>query len=324
VARKPRATNASQLGPLQRTGAPRRNTSPRPGFIAPCEPKLRRTPPTGDRWLSEIKHDGYRVQAHLEAGRPKLFTRRGYDWTPRFAARASALADLPANNIVLDGEVIVQGETGVADFDALQADLASGRSERMVYFAFDLLYLDGFDLRNAPLIERKRILAALLEEAKSDCFHLAQHLEVAPALVFEQACAMGLEGIVCKLRDAPYRSGDRASWLKIKCVKRGVFPIVGFIPAPGAIAALHLARFEEKALAYAGGFTQKSARELREVLDELVTDRPPVGGSPLRPKSTWVRPELSAVVDYTAITREGLLRHASLKGLQQSRGKRTR
>jgi hypothetical protein len=126
VARKPRATNASQLGPLQRTGAPRRNTSPRPGFIAPCEPKLRRTPPTGDRWLSEIKHDGYRVQAHLEAGRPKLFTRRGYDWTPRFAARASALADLPANNIVLDGEVIVQGETGVADFDALQADLASG------------------------------------------------------------------------------------------------------------------------------------------------------------------------------------------------------
>jgi bifunctional non-homologous end joining protein LigD len=198
----------------------------------------------------------------------------------------------------------------------------------MVYFAFDLLYLDGFDLRNAPLVERKRILAALLEEAKSDCFHLAQHLEVAPALVFDQACATCLEGIVCKLRDAPYRSGDRASWLKIKCVKRGVFPIVGFIPAPDSIAALHLARLEGKALAYAGragtGFTQKSARELREVLDELVTDRPPVGGAPLRPKSTWVRPELSAMVDYTAITREGLLRHASFKGLQQSRGKRAR
>jgi bifunctional non-homologous end joining protein LigD len=99
--------------------------APFPGFIAPCEPNLRRTPPTGDRWLSEIKH-GYRVQAHLDAGRPKLFTRRGYDWTPRFAALASALTDLPANNIVLDGEVIVQGETGVADFDALQADLAAG------------------------------------------------------------------------------------------------------------------------------------------------------------------------------------------------------
>jgi bifunctional non-homologous end joining protein LigD len=151
------------------------------------------------------------VQAHLDGGRARLFTRRGYDWTPRFAALASALTDLPANNIILDGEVIVQGETGVADFDALQADLASGRSERMVYFAFDLLYLDGFDLRKAPLIERKRVLAALLEETKSDCFHLAQHLEVAPALVLEQACGMGLEGIVCKLRDAPYRSADRAS-----------------------------------------------------------------------------------------------------------------
>ena len=156
------------------------------------------------------------MQAQLEAGRPRLFTRRGYDWTNRFAALARAMTELPANNLILDGEVIVQGETGAADFDALQADLASGRSERMVYFAFDLLYLDGFDLRKAPLIERKRVLAALLEEAKSDCFHLAQHLEAEPALVFEQACAMGLEGIVCKLRDAPYRSRARANWLKIK------------------------------------------------------------------------------------------------------------
>src|SRR5688500_1555084 len=124
-----------------------------------------------------------------------------------------------------------------------------------------------------------------------------QHIEAEPALVYEQACAIGLEGIVCKLRDAPYRSGDRASWLKIKCVKHGVFPIIGFIPAPSAIAALHLARREGKALAYAGragtGFTQKSARELRQVLDALATDRPPVKGAPLRPKSTWVRPELS-------------------------------
>jgi bifunctional non-homologous end joining protein LigD len=301
---------------------------PHPGFIAPCEPKLRRTPPTGDRWLSEIKHDGYRVQAQLEGGRPRLFTRRGYDWTPRFAALAGALRELPANNLILDGEVIVQGETGVADFDALQADLAAGRSERMVYFAFDLLYLDGFDLRNAPLIERKRILAAMLDEAKSDCFHIAQHLDVAPALVFEQARAMGLEGIVCKLRDAPYRSGARASWLKIKCVQRGVFPIIGFIPAHGSIAALHLARREGKPLAYAGragtGFTQKCARELRQVLDALAIERPPVQGAPVRPKSTWVQPELSAVVEYTAITREGLLRHASFKGLHRPMDARRR
>jgi bifunctional non-homologous end joining protein LigD len=292
-----------------------------------CEPKLRRTPPTGTAGCrrSSTTATACRPSSRAVA---RDCSRRGYDWTSRFAALASALTDLPANNIVLDGEVIVQGETGVADFDALQADLASGRSERMVYFAFDLLYLDGFDLRKAPLIERKRILAALLEDAKSDCFHLAQHLEVAPALVFEQASAMGLEGIVCKLRDAPYRSGARASWLKIKCFKHGVFPIIGFIPAPGAIAALHLARRDGKALAYAGragtGFTQKSARELRQVLDALATNRPPVKGSPLKPKSIWVRPELSAAIEYTAMTRDGLLRHASFKGLQQSRGQRAR
>jgi bifunctional non-homologous end joining protein LigD len=130
---------------------------------------------------------------------------------------------------------------------------------------------------------------------------------------------------VCKLRDAPYRSGDHSSWLKIKCVERGIFQIVGFIPAPGTIAALHLARREGKALAYAGragtGFTQKSARELRQVLDALATERPPVNGFPLRPKSTWVRPELSAAVEYTASTREGLLRHASFKGLQTRRAR---
>jgi bifunctional non-homologous end joining protein LigD len=112
LGKKTTRLDASQLGPFLSRVLPGATPAPHPGF-APCEPKLRRTPRTGERWLSEIKHDGYRVQAHLEAGPPKLFTRRGYDWTPRFAALASALTDLPANNIILDGEVIVQGETGV-------------------------------------------------------------------------------------------------------------------------------------------------------------------------------------------------------------------
>jgi bifunctional non-homologous end joining protein LigD len=154
--------------------------------------------------------------------------------------------------LVLDGEVIVQGETGVADFLALQADLASGRSERMVYFAFDLLYLDGFDLRKAALIERKCVLATLLEEAHSECILLSPHLEAEPELVYEQACAMGLEGIICKFRDAPYRSGSGATWLKILCVTREVFPIVGFVAAGDGIAALHLGRRRGKDLAYVG------------------------------------------------------------------------
>jgi hypothetical protein len=158
--------------------------------------------------------------------------------------------------------VIVQGETGVADFDSLQADLASGRSERMVYFAFDLLDLDGFDLQNAPLIERKRALAALLDEAKSACFHLAPHLEVAPALVFEQASA-GLEGIVCKL-DAPYRSGARASWLKIQVLQTRAVPGYQLHPCPrhDRGAALGASGGEGARLCrQAGtGFTQESSR----------------------------------------------------------------
>jgi bifunctional non-homologous end joining protein LigD len=144
---------------------------------------------------------------------------------------------------------VVQGETGIADFDALQDDLVAGRSERMVYFAFDLLYLGGFDLRKAPLIERKRVLATMLDEARSQCIQLSQHLETEPELVYEQACAMGLEGIVCKLRDAPYRSRSGTTWLKILCVEREVFPIVGFVAAGDGIAALHLGRRRGKELA---------------------------------------------------------------------------
>ena len=325
MARKPRASTHRSSARFFARVLPGAAPAPHPGFVAPCEPKLRRIPPSGDRWLSEIKHDGYRVQAQLQGGHPRFFTRLGHDWTNRFEALVSALRDMPAHNVILDGEVVVQDKAGRADFDALQADLGSGRSDRMLYFAFDLLYLDGFDLRKAPLAARKRVLAALLEEAKSDCFHFIQHIEAEPSLVYEQACAMGLEGIVCKLRDAPYRSGHHSSWLKIKCVERGVFQIVGFVPAPGAIAALHLARREGKALAYVGragtGFSQKSARELRQVLEALATDRPPVKGAPLRPKSIWVRPELAAAIEYTAITRDGLLRHASFKGLQTQRAR---
>ena len=145
--------------------------APIAGFIEPCLPTLRDAAPSGSRWVHEIKFDGYRVQAQLKDGRPKLFTRGGHDWTPRFARIAAAVARLPVNKIVLDGEVIVQNAIGASDFGALEEDLAAGRQDRFIYYAFDLLHLDGFDIRAAPLVERKRVLAVAARRSRrgADC-----------------------------------------------------------------------------------------------------------------------------------------------------------
>jgi bifunctional non-homologous end joining protein LigD len=130
--------------------------APFPGFIEPCHPTLRQKAPSGRDWVHEIKLDGYRTQAHLRNGEPAIYTRRGYDWTVRFQPIAEALAALPAKDLILDGEAVVADSRGIPDFGLLHADLAAGRRDRLLYYAFDLLYLDGFDLRGARLIERKR------------------------------------------------------------------------------------------------------------------------------------------------------------------------
>ena len=199
------------------------------GFFAPCQPGLRDEPPAGSRWVHEIKHDGYRVQAHLADARPRLFTRNGYDWTTRFARIAAALVRLPVSRIVLDGEVIVQDAKGKSDFGALEADLASGRQDRLIYYAFDLLELDSFDICAAPLVERKRVLSSLLAEAGESPIVYSDHLDIDGRDMFERASAMGLEGIVSKLRDLPYRSGPSKAWVKVKCVRRETFAVVGFV-----------------------------------------------------------------------------------------------
>ena len=150
--------------------------APFPGFIVPCHPTLREKAPSGGHWIHEIKFDGYRTQAHLQNGRPAIYTRAGYDWTRRFQPIADALAALPANNLILDGEAVVADLRGIPDFGLLHADLAAGRKDRLLYYAFDLLYLDGFDLRGARLSERKRMLAELLAGASERILY-AEHLE---------------------------------------------------------------------------------------------------------------------------------------------------
>jgi len=196
-----------------------------PGFVEPCLPTLREHAPAGDQWVHEIKFDGYRLQLHVRDGRAVVFTRRDYDRTRRFPPLVGAARALPAHTAVLDGELIVPGERGISDYAKLQDDIAAGRSDRFLYYAFDLLYLDGMDLRSAALIERKQALQKLLSSAPPPIVY-SEHLESEAEATQRRACAMGLEGLVSKRRDAPYRSGRQETWIKVKCIKSDTFPII--------------------------------------------------------------------------------------------------
>jgi bifunctional non-homologous end joining protein LigD len=290
-----------------------------PGFIEPCLAKLWDQPPPGDRWVREIKFDGYRMQAHVHSRKVSIYTRRGHDWTARMPAIAAAIEAQPANNLILDGELIAQGKEGHSDFGLLQEDLGSGRQHRMIYYAFDLLYLDGFDLRAAPLIERKRILDELLMRTGPIAY--SEHIEADGEKMMEQACTMGLEGIISKRRDAPYRSGRGESWIKTKCVLTDRFTIVGYVKdVNGGLGAVRLAKREKSGLVYVGkagtGFTRKSAMSLRSRLEKIKRTTSPIGKL-RKPGTIWVEPQLEAEIDYRAVTGDGHLRHPSFKGIAE-------
>src|SRR5215207_10186201 len=194
-----------------------------PGFIKPQLAILKTKAPQGDQWLHEIKYDGYRVQVHVNAGKKKVYTRNGLDWTKRFSVIAGAL-DIPGQAII-DGEVVVIHD-GRTNFSELQAELAAGKQDRLVYYAFDLLWRDG-DLRKLPQLERKQALVDLLGENDVGLPVLySEHLTGDGQEMFEHAAKLNWEGIVSKRADAPYRSGRNESWLKIKTVGRGNFPLL--------------------------------------------------------------------------------------------------
>ena len=291
--------------------------APFPGFIKPQLATLRAGVPSGPDWLHEIKFDGHRIQGHLIEGRPALITRNGHDWTHRMPALAEALTRVPANHLIVDGEIIIPDSKGRSDHDALKEALGAGRqSHRFVFYLFDLMHLDGFDLRAAPLFDRKRVLAELIRDVGQPILY-SDHLEEKGEIMYEHACKIGLEGVISKRMDAPYRSGRTESWIKVKCVKRETFAIVGYTPeGNGLVGALHLARKEGGGLTYVGkvgmGWSMKQSAELRQRLEAIETDRPPVV-VPGRPKAVWVEPRIKAAVDYRTITTAGPLRHAVWK-----------
>src|SRR4051812_216796 len=301
--------------------------SPMPGFIEPCDPTLHEHAPVGSGWLYEIKTDGYRVQVHIRDANVTVYSRNGYDWTQQFGAISKAAAKLKVRDAIIDGEATVIGATGLPDFQALRRELGNPASPKLLYHAFDLLYLNGADLRSAPLLDRKRALKSLLHKAPNTLVYV-DFLEADGARVFEHACRMGLEGVVAKRADAPYRSGRQENWIKLKCIKSDTFPIVAFVEKLGAhprkIASLYVGRRQGGRILYAGkarsGYTETVARELRERLDPLIRKKSPLSIPVKKPKATWVEPVVDAEIEYSAVTDDGLLRAAVFKGLRDDLG----
>jgi DNA ligase D-like protein (predicted ligase) len=214
-----------------------------PAIISPQLATRRDVPPAGDQWLHEIKFDGYRTIVYVEQGEARLITRNGLDWTGYYGHLADAFQDLPCRQAILDGEVVVQDGAGVTSVPALEQALKSRRTEQLIFYAFDLLYLEGNDLRPRPLLDRKAALAKLLGVRKpSSRLQLSEHIIGNGPAVFEQAGRLGLEGIVSKRVDSVYQSGRSTSWLKVKHYAEGEFVIVGFTDSKAArgLAALLL------------------------------------------------------------------------------------
>ncbi|MEY9632345.1 bifunctional non-homologous end joining protein LigD [Bradyrhizobium japonicum] len=290
-----------------------------PGFIKPQLATLRNTAPSGDQWVHEIKYDGYRVQLHINGDDRKAFTRNGLNWTKRFSVIAGAF-DIPLQAIV-DGEVVVVHESR-PNFSELQADLARGDQDRLLYYAFDLLWLDGKDLRKAPQIERKRLLKELIGEHGLEAPVLySEHLVGDGQAMFEHASKLNYEGIISKRADAPYRSDRNEGWFKVKTVQREKFPVVGFIKDPTGVAALYLGKQEGKELRYMGkvgtGWSRTKSAEIRKALDTVVSPKQKLTEAIKKPKATWVEPKFYADIEYRDVTSEGLLRASSFKGLSK-------
>lgn len=302
-----------------------------PVFVDPALAEERDGPPQGKGWLHEIKHDGYRMQARLDGGKVKLLTRTGLDWTKRFPTIAKALAQLPVSSALLDGEIVAQEDSGISTFTALQTDLKSGRRDRLVYFMFDLLYCEGVNLTGVALADRKATLEEILQAAPGSLpLRYSAHMDEGDSrTIFAHACQMGLEGLLSKRADAPYRGGRGDSWIKSKCALGQEFVIIGYVPSSTsrqAVGSLVLGFYDGKELVHAGragtGFTDETALALRSGLATIETAQPkfkrPVDKQSLQ-NVRWVEPRLVADIQFRGWSPDKLLRQAAFKGLREDK-----
>ncbi|ESR23314.1 DNA ligase D [Lutibaculum baratangense] len=324
------ARAAAKKGAAKRQRAASRKTasstpkSGLPKFVAPQLATLVDEAPSGEGWLHEVKYDGYRLIVAADGDDVRCYTRSGQDWTDRFPMIAKGVAKLGLHGALLDGEAVVADAEGRTDFGSLQQALSEGGP--ISYFVFDLLALGGRDLTGERLIDRKAELATLVPKGGHGPVYYSDHVEGHGDRMAGAACTKGLEGIVSKRADAPYRSTRSRSWLKIKCVKAQEFVICGYTPSTKRrFSSIILGLWDGDQLRYSGrvgtGFDDATLDDLMARFEPLERKTPAVTPVPadIRRKARWLKPELAAEIRFTEITRDGSVRHGVFVGLREDK-----
>ncbi|CAB5519287.1 Putative DNA ligase-like protein Rv0938/MT0965 [Pseudomonas putida] len=330
----PRRAKA-QATPAKRAASPRTRVANAkkaelPEHLQPQLATLVDAPPSGD-WRYEVKFDGYRILARIEGSDVRLFTRNGHDWSAKMPHQVQALRDLKLKSAWLDGEVVVAGENGLADFQALQNAFDTEHDERITYYVFDLPFLDGQDLRQVPLQDRRETLRQLLEGRESEQVKYSADFDQPVDSLLDSACRLELEGLIGKRADSPYSGRRSSDWIKLKCKQRQEFVIVGYTEPKGSrngFGALLLALHDNDSgqLRYAGkvgtGFSTTTLDSIHARLKPLEVDKPALAKPPTGADARgvhWLKPQLLAEVAYAQMTRDGVVRHSVFHGLRDDK-----
>lgn len=303
---------------------------PLPTQLQPQLATLVDSPPGGD-WRYEVKFDGYRILARIDGDDVRLFTRNGHDWSSKLPRQVAALRALGIDAAWLDGEVVVAGENGAADFQALQNAFDTEHDEHITYYLFDLPFLGGQDLRQLPLQDRRRTLQHLLEHNESDVLRYSADFDQPVESLLDSACQLQLEGLIGKRVDSPYSGRRSPDWIKLKCKQRQEFVIVGYTDPKGSrsgFGALLLALHDNDSgeLRYAGkvgtGFSATTLASIHARLEPLEIDTPALPKPPAGAEARgvhWLKPQLLAEVAYAQMTRDGIVRHSVFHGLRDDK-----
>ncbi len=304
--------------------------APLPNFIPPQLATLVKEPPSGDEWLHELKFDGYRMLCRINRGKVTFWSRNGKDWTEKFLNVIEAVKSLNVTSAILDGEIVIVDAQGRSSFQKLQRAMGRSVTSGFAYQVFDLIYLDGLNLTQTPLKDRKRLLNDLCKSvAGRSVIRYSEHLQGNGDEFFRHACEYGIEGIVSKLADSPYEPKRNRNWLKVKCSKQQEFEIAGYTPSskglPG-FGSLVLGVYEKGKLVYAGrvgtGFTFKQRGDLKKQLEKFSRTTSPLVAVPKDPglrETQWTEPKMVAEVAFTEWTSDGSIRHPSFQGLREDK-----